>query len=218
MGVVPPQLLTDLRFELGLTRAVETGTLHGNGAATLAAIFPEVVTIELSPEFHAAAMRRFAENPRVKAVHGESGVELKRHVDRNVPTLYFLDAHWTGGESAGEEIDCPIRDELKALADGSPEDCILIDDAHLFEEPPAWRRAAAWPPMPELLQLIEAIRPGHYISVVNDQVVAVPPRGRAIVEAWERMANGGSRPLRAHLWRLRPSRVRWRLRRPLVSG
>jgi hypothetical protein len=81
VGIAPPQLLTDLRFELGLTRAVETGTLRGNGTATLAAIFPDVVTIEFSPELAAAAEQRFAGNPRVRVVYGESGTELVHHVD-----------------------------------------------------------------------------------------------------------------------------------------
>lgn len=217
MGIVQPQLLTDLRFELGLTRAIETGTRLGNGAATLAAIFPEVFTIELSPELHAAATQRFAANPRVTVVHGDSGTELARQMNSQVPTLYFLDAHWSGGPTAGEEIDCPIRDELPALAQGHPDDCILIDDAHLFEEPPEWRKAAKWPPLAELIELVLAIHPDHYVSVVGDQIIAVPPRGRRIVEAWETTVNGGKRPLRAQLWRLRPARVRWRLGKPLVS-
>ncbi len=217
MGIAPPQLLTDLRFELGLKRAVETGTRLGNGAATLAAIFPEVVTIELSPELHAAAAQRFAANPSVNVVLGDAGVELARHVDSHVPTLYFLDAHWSGGPTAGEEIDCPIRDELQALASGGPEDCVLIDDARLFAEPPQWRKAAKWPPLTELLEIVGDIHPRHYVSVVGDQIVAVPPRGRRIVEAWERTVSGGRRPLRAQLWRLRPARVRWRMGGPLVS-
>ncbi len=150
-----------------------------------------MVTIELSPELHAAAAQRFAANPRVNVVLGDAGVELARYVDRHVPALFFLDAHWSGGPTAGEEIDCPILDELEALASGGPEDCILIDDARLFAEPPQWRKAAKWPPL--------------------------PPRGRRIVEAWERTVNGGKRPLRAQLWRLRPARVRWRMGGPLVS-
>ena len=163
------------------------------------------------------AVTRFASNPRVQVVNGDSGTELPRHVDRSRPTLYYLDAHWSGGVTAGEEIDCPIRDELAALAHGNPDDCIVIDDAHLFETPPAWRDASKWPPMAELRELLAEIHPRHHVSVVADQVIAVPPRGRAIVEAWEATVGGRRRPLRAHLWRLRPARVRWRLRRPLVS-
>jgi hypothetical protein len=176
-----------------------------------------VVTIEFSPELAAAAEQRFAGNPRVRVVYGESGTELVHHVDSRLPTLYFLDAHWSGGDTAGEEIDCPIRDELQALAHGNEEDCLLIDDARLFQEPPVWRKAAKWPPLPELLELVAGIHPRHYVSVVGDQIVAVPPRGRRIVEAWEKTVNGDKRPLRAHLWRLRPARVRWRIRGPLVS-
>ena len=218
MGIAPPQLLTDLRFELGITRAVETGTFHGDSTATLAAIFPEVVTIELSPEFHAAAERRFALTPRVKVVLGNSATELAHHVDSRLPTVFFLDAHWMGGETPGEEMNCPIRDELSGLSGGNPEDCIVIDDARCFSSPPEWSNAAKWPPLEELIELIAEIHPRHYVAVVDDQIVAVPPRGRRILEAWERAVASGKRPFRAHLWRLRPARIRWRLRGPLVSG
>jgi hypothetical protein len=201
-----------------MTRAVETGTSYGNSTATLAAIFPEVITIELSPELHAAAVQRFAENPRVTAVHGESGVELARYVDSRVPTVYYLDAHWCYGDSAGEEIDCPIRDELRALSNGNQEDCVVIDDARLFRNPPPGRNAAKWPPLEELAEILAGNYPEHSVSVVDDQVIAAPPRARLIVEAWEKMAAGDKRPVRAHLWRLRPARLRWRLRSPLAGG
>lgn len=215
MGIVSPQLATDLRFELGLERAVETGTFRGNGAATLVAIFPEVVTIELSPKLHAEAVRRFADNNRIHAVLGESGSELARYVDSTVPTLYYLDAHWSGGETAGESVDSPIREELDALAAGNPGDCIIIDDARLFEEPPPPpRNPERWPALPVLVELIHGRYPEHLVTVVADQVIAVPPQGRPVVEAWNRTISTGRRPLRAHLWRLRPSRVRWRLTRP----
>lgn len=211
MGTVPPQLVADLRFRLGIMRAVETGTFHGDGAATLAAVFPEVVTIELSPELHAAARHRFQADDRVHPVQGESGAELPRYVTPDVPTLYFLDAHWCGGMTAGESVDCAIREELDGLAGGNENDCLVIDDARIFEHgPPPPRDPSRWPSLPELISLIHRIHPHHYVTVVDDQVVAVPPRGRRIVEAWEQSVRTGKRPLGAHLWRLTPSRLRWR--------
>lgn len=215
VGTVPPQLVTDLRFELGIRRAVETGTFHGNGAASLAVVFPDVTTIELSPHLHEAAVRRFAETPGVQVVFGESGGELRRHVCPDIPTLYFLDAHYSGGETAGEEIDCPIMDELDALEFGNPGDCVVIDDARLFSEPPPPPRdASKWPALPELLRRIAQVYPDHYMAVVDDQIVAVPARARRIVEAWAANVETGRRPLYTYIWRLRPSRLRWRLAGP----
>jgi hypothetical protein len=212
MAGLPPQLLVDLRFRLGLKRAVETGTFRGDSAAWLASLFPEVVTIELSPELAAAATERFASAPHVRVVQGESGRELGVFADPLVPTLYFLDAHWSGGPTAGREIDCPIRDELAALEAGvNARDCVIVDDAHLFERPPPeGRDPSKWPRLPELEESLEALYPVHDVAVIDDQVIATPPEARPVVDAWATTVRTGKRPLRAQAWRLSPARLRWR--------
>ena len=48
MGRVPPDLAVELRDQLGLRRAVETGTYSGEGARVLAGLFDSAITIELS--------------------------------------------------------------------------------------------------------------------------------------------------------------------------
>ncbi|MDX6665098.1 MAG: hypothetical protein QOG68_1304, partial [Solirubrobacteraceae bacterium] len=55
MGTVDEQFAADLRRQLDLRRAVETGTFEGGTARKLSAMFGEVVTIEHSAELHAAA-------------------------------------------------------------------------------------------------------------------------------------------------------------------
>jgi hypothetical protein len=212
MAGLPPQLLVDLRFRLGLTRAVETGTFRGDSAAWLASLFPEVVTIELSPELAAAAAERFASAPQVRVVQGESGSELRAFADPSVPTLYFLDAHWSLGPTVGREIDCPIRDELAALEAGvNQRDCVIVDDADLFEQPPPEPHdPAKWPPLPELEESLNVLYPAHDVAVIDDQVIATPPEARPVVEAWATTVRTGKRPLRAQAWRLSPTRLRWR--------
>ena len=45
MGGVPTELAAELRAELDLERAIETGTYRGGSARLLAGIFPSVTTI-----------------------------------------------------------------------------------------------------------------------------------------------------------------------------
>jgi hypothetical protein len=185
MASVPLPLVADLRYRLNLRRVVETGTFRGDGTAALGSIFPHVVSIELSLELHEAATRRFAGDRRVDLFQGDSGELLSQLVDASVPTLYFLDAHRSGGETAGAEIDCPILDELRGLEGAGPTDCIIIDDARVFTEgPPAPRDRSKWPPLGELTELLRKLRPGHYVTVVGDHVVAVPARARPVVDVW----------------------------------
>ena len=51
------------------------------------------------------------------------------------PTIFFLDAHYSGGETAGSDIDngCPILRELEVIANRNVAgDIIFIDDMRLM--------------------------------------------------------------------------------------
>jgi hypothetical protein len=187
MGVLPHQLSRDLRDRLGLERAVETGTYRGASARILASIFPEVLTIELDPELHRRAARRLAAVPGITAVEGNSRDRLAPLVDAKRPTLYWLDGHWSGGATAGHDEECPVLDELHALANGHQDDCVLIDDARLFlAPPPPPHKPEQWPSYDELVDGIYAGHAAHHVEVVHDVVVAVPQRAADLVERFRR--------------------------------
>jgi hypothetical protein len=183
MGVLPQQLASDLRDRLGLMRAIETGTYKGGSARILASIFPEVVTIELDPALHRRSVDRLAGIPAITAVQGSSRDRLAPLVDPARPTLYWLDGHWSGGATAGEDDECPVLDELRAVADGHPNDCILIDDARLFlEPPPPPHKSEQWPSFDDIAGAIRSARPEHRVAVLHDIVVAVPASAGDLVE------------------------------------
>lgn len=187
MGVLPHKLARELRDRLGLTRAIETGTYKGGSARALAWIFDDVITIELDPELHRRAADRLREITAITAVQGSSRDRLAPLVDRSRPTLYWLDGHWSGGETAGEDYECPVLDEVRAIGDGHPDDCILIDDARLFlEPPPPPHKSEHWPTFEEIATAIHSARPEHRVEVVHDIVVAVPPSVGDLVERFGR--------------------------------
>jgi hypothetical protein len=77
--------------------------------------------------------------------------------------------------------------EIEAVRDGHPDDCIVIDDARLFAaaHPPP-QDPAQWPSLAELFDALREIRPGHYVTVINDQVIGIPARAKDAlnVYAW----------------------------------
>src|SRR5690349_3797999 len=112
MGSVDLRFAADLRDRLGLRRAVETGTYKGRTARALAQVFPAVVTIELSRELHERAVRRLGDLPGVTPLQGHSAERLGELPPADGGSLYFLDGHWSGGVTAGQEDDCPLLAEL----------------------------------------------------------------------------------------------------------
>jgi hypothetical protein len=187
VGSVAPRLAAALRDQLELRRAVETGTYHGNTARILGGIFDEVVTVELSRELAARAASALADMPSVRVVNGDSRAELGGLADRELPTLYFLDGHWSGGPTAGVNAECPVLEEIAALADGHPRDCVFVDDARLFAAaPPPPHKSEQWPTLMEVLDALRQIRPGHHLTLLDDQVIAVPTEAKPLIDAFGR--------------------------------
>jgi hypothetical protein len=62
---------------------------------------------------------------------------------------------------------------------------LLIDDARLFcAPPPAPLSSEQWPTLPEVLDAIRAIDPTYDIVLIDDAIIATPPRAKSLVTAY----------------------------------
>ena len=179
MGSLPTPLVDELRQELGLLDAVETGTYKGGTAALLAKRFRSVTSIQLSPELYQAAVGTLASIENLTVLSGSSPDVLRRLQSSPAGTLFWLDAHWSGLDTAGRENPCPVLDEIRAIGSGHRDDCLLIDDARLFN-------SAESPPLIDVMNAIRGLRPEHHVTVAHDLIVAVPVRVRGLVDAFAR--------------------------------
>lgn len=185
MGSVDLQLASDLKAAVGIQRAVETGTYRGRTARALATVFGAVVTIELSVELHQQAEAALRDTPAITALQGHSSQVLRDVADPATPTLFFLDGHWSAGSTAGADDECPVLDEIAAIGASNPADCLVIDDAHWFAaSPPPPHKASAWPTLTEVFDAVRAQRPDHHVTLIADQVIAVPAQGRDAVNEY----------------------------------
>jgi hypothetical protein len=223
MGSVPRELASALKTDLRLRRAIETGTGLGISTAILADIFEEVISIELSPELHEAARVALSDRTNVRLVCGESSKELPLVDEVEAPTFYFLDAHWSAGRTAGRESECPLLAELAALIPRRASTAVVIDDARLFSSPPPPPHdPAQWPTLIEVEVQLARLNPDFEVSVVEDQIVAVPPAGRPAVERWRQLVRHRERLARRRSWLKRicrsPQALRRRLQERLDRG
>lgn len=112
---------------------IETGTHTGRTVQTAKGFgFKKIYSIELSDKWYKSNRAKFAGSPRVKIIHGNSGSKLRELLATiNQPCLLWLDAHYSGGDTANSRV--PIYDELAALADHHIKThTILIDDMRGF--------------------------------------------------------------------------------------
>ena len=113
---------------------IETGTLRGELAVRLPALFPIVHTIELSKELY----DRHPDDDRVCWHCGDSRTWL-RELDFQEPVLFYLDAHYFNlpkhpQHSAGVvgAYDFPLWLELDIIAKRPFADVVVVDDVHSF--------------------------------------------------------------------------------------
>lgn len=116
---------------------VETGAYKGDGIANYLYCVPfkTIHSIELAPQWVAHCRTRFASNPNVHIHEGDSATVLPTLPLPNTPVLFYLDAHYSGGPTAGASIDngCPVLRELKFIADRNVSgDVIFVDDMRLM--------------------------------------------------------------------------------------
>jgi hypothetical protein len=176
-------LVRAIRTTYGVEHFVETGTYLGLGVQFAASIFPSVTTIEISPEYHAGARQRLKDLP-ARFVLGDSRAELPRIVaELPGPALFWLDGH-AGGGHFGDKDDCPLLEELAAIAASPHEHFILADDARAFlAPPPPPFDPDKWPELAEILTTIRARTP-YYCVVLADTLICVPPAAKPMVRAF----------------------------------
>ncbi len=181
----PTALILALKPRMHAEDFVETGTYRGDTAAWAAGHFARVATIELSPGYHAAAAARFRGQPQVRVLLGDSGARLREVAAALArPAIFWLDAHWSGLDTAGRETECPLLAELAVLNATAVTHALLVDDARLFAAPPPRpHRAELWP---DLGAVIDALRAGgrRHVVLFEDVLIAVPAAERDFLASW----------------------------------
>ena len=200
----PEALILALQLRLGLSDFIETGTYRGDTAAWAAGHFTRVTTIELAPAYHAAAQARFQAQPKVRALGGESSAVLRELVPTLTgPALFWLDAHWSGLDTAGRETECPLLAEITLINAVPGAHAVLVDDARLFcTPPPRPHRAELWP---DLTATVTALQAGgqRHVVLFEDVFVAVPAEAREFLNTWlqDQVAVACRRGWLARWWR-----------------
>jgi hypothetical protein len=149
------------RFRLGTL--VETGTFTGETVEALRARCAGVISIELAPPLHAAAVHRFAGVPNVTLLQGDSTALLPTVLEGlNAPALFWLDGHYAGSGTAGAGHSPLLREVETLLARAPRGDVILIDDARQLTG------QDGYPALEELCALIRRARPHAEVSLADD--------------------------------------------------
>ena len=180
----PAQFIDLLRAEFGLDVFVETGTFLGNTAVWAGRRFERVYTIEAYRPNYDKAVLEHGRASNIRFLHGNSAELLPGVLEEiQANALFWLDAHWMGMGSHGENSECPLLKELQHINHSASTHFILIDDARLFLAPPPLpHNADHWPTIGEVLGELQ--KKQRYTVVHDDVIASVPAEARGVVAAW----------------------------------
>lgn len=195
MGIVrmgpPLELIKTLTSRFDVHNFIETGTYHGSTAVWAASIFQRVETIEFSKDLYEQTKARYSDIKNINFIFGDTRTELKKIVQKTQsPSLFWLDAHWSGGQTYGEQDQCPILDELDIINTAKFDNFILIDDARLFLSPPQPpHKIEQWPNIVDIISVLQALEYKRYIVIIEDVIIAVPETAKPIVASYCQTTN-----------------------------
>ncbi|MFC6741813.1 hypothetical protein [Methylobacterium tardum] len=184
MGIVtwgPPQeLIALLQKNFKFEAFVETGTFEGKTSLWASERFPKVYTIEASKHYYDIAQDTFSSADNIDSRFGDTSLVLSRLIPNLPPSLIFLDAHWSTGQTAGESNECPLLTELEVIRPWFSRHVVMIDDARYFLEPPIRpHRFTDWPSIGEIIQ---AMNGTSYTVHYKDVLLMIPRIHRIRIE------------------------------------
>ncbi|KAF0227999.1 MAG: hypothetical protein FD175_2393 [Beijerinckiaceae bacterium] len=163
------KIIRTLLARHGLTTFVETGTFKGDTLASVAATGIRAISVELSAEYFDRANQRFAGQRNVELHLGDAGDVLPRIVATlQEPALFWLDGHYSAGETAHGVLASPVSAEVRCILDSPVKGHVmLIDDAHEFTGEGGY---------PELGRFLTAIaETGRYHAMVHANIIILEP-------------------------------------------
>lgn len=180
---VPAKLVQKLSQAFNIRFFVETGTYLGETALWASQNFERVITIEKSNFYWTASQEKYSNLKNVQFLLGDSREVLKGLIPQLAfPAIFWLDAHWSGGHTFGQDDECALLGELEAINRSDIENFILIDDARLFLSPP-YRPYSAnyWPDISTTIKILNPDEHERYVVIIEDVIVAVPQYARELV-------------------------------------
>ncbi|MEG4352128.1 FkbM family methyltransferase [Microcoleus sp. LAD1_D3] len=187
MGIVrmgpPIEIISQLKEAYGINNFIETGTYQGHTAYWASQVFEQVFTIEYSQDLYQKVTEKYGHIKNIDFLYGDTRNLLDNTVSQlQSPSLFWIDAHWSGGQTYGEIDECPLLAEIEIINRSDCKHFIFIDDARLFLSPPPPPHSPQhWPDISAVLNLLNSGKNSRHIVIIDDVIIAVPARAKELI-------------------------------------
>ena len=112
---------------------IETGTYTGDTIFNMEPLFDKLYTIEISEHLYKNTSKLY-KGDKINFILGDSTKVFNYLLSFfNEKCIFFLDGHYSSGNTGKGDKECPLNDEIKLINEKFRHDAILIiDDYRLF--------------------------------------------------------------------------------------
>lgn len=114
---------------------IESGTYLGDTVFAMKPYFRDLHTMEISSMYYEKAIQRFKHQSSIHCYQGDSAEILEKILPSlsSKPLLFWLDAHWSMGNTEFKDVHVPLLKELQVIVESSSNiSLVIIDDVRLF--------------------------------------------------------------------------------------
>ena len=154
-----------------LRTLVETGTYYGEMVAAMKRHFDHIYSIEFVPELAERAQKKFAGEPHIKIICGDSQKAVREVLSLlSEPALFWLDAGYYGwiGKQGDQER---LSSEIQSILSHPLPHIILLDDAR------GLTGRDGIPSVDDVKKYVESTFPNRSVDVRYD-ILRITPRDR----------------------------------------
>jgi hypothetical protein len=112
---------------------IETGTLNGGTIFSVEPYFDKLYTIEFSEKYYNNTKNKY-KGHKINFILGDSSIVFESLLPKITDKcIFFLDGHWSSGDTGHSTKDCPLEEEITHINNLFKNDAIIIiDDFRLF--------------------------------------------------------------------------------------
>jgi len=170
---IPEETVDFLKKIMKLDIFVEGGTYKGDTAKKMSNKFRKVYTIEKSDIMFNEAKENLKDIKNIILLKGDTREHFPNIIKENDNILFWLDAHWCGGNTYGQEDECLLVEELEIIFKYQKNYVILIDDARLFLAPPPYpHKIENWPSLIDIVKIM----PNDFEIIIFEDVIYIFPK------------------------------------------
>lgn len=181
-------LVVALQKRFQIENFVETGTYLGETTQWASNIFNKVHSLEASPKYFKISSDKLKNFQNI-TLHFGISTDVLPNILKNLngPSFFWLDAHWSGGDTFRGNSECPLIQEIKLINSYFDDKFIFIDDAHMFLSlPPPPHNPNDWPKIDEVVFELQTSSTKNYILIYDDVIISAPYYAKGLIEYYHR--------------------------------